>query len=166
MGNVCSAKHNAVAPDRIASLYIQVKSPLTITSDLGFHNNFVSMTNDFLFEPVYQAHPNLDGYSEVIFADDDEIESVAPLCDAALYFTSLIEGEGMDRSDIRLPGVTKAKQKNENAIIVGSNEFDLKTNQEESIQKMCRSNKNSAVKETVLKIKAKGFLSDIGKAFL
>ena len=22
------------------------------------------MTNDFLFEPVYQAHPNLDGYSE------------------------------------------------------------------------------------------------------
>jgi beta-glucosidase len=51
----------------------------------------------------------------------------------------------MDRSDIRLPGVTKAKQKNENAIIVGANEFDLKTNQEESIQKMCRSNKKSAV---------------------
>lgn len=46
------------------SSYIQVKSPLTITSDLGFHNDFVSMTNDFLFEPVYQTHPNLDGYSE------------------------------------------------------------------------------------------------------
>lgn len=95
--------------------------------------------------PLQYITEYLKGYSEVIFADDDQIESIAPLCDAALYFTSLIEGEGMDRSDIRLPGVTKAKQKNDNAIIVGSNEFELKTDQEESIRIMCNSNKNSAV---------------------
>ena len=105
----------------------------------------VKWTADDAKTPLQYIKEYLNGYSEVIFADDDEIESIAPLCDAALYFTSLIEGEGMDRSDIRLPGVTKAKQKNENAIIVGANEFDLKTNQEESIRKMCSSNKNSAV---------------------
>ena len=105
----------------------------------------VKWTADDAKTPLQYIKEYLDGYSEVIFADDDEIEDVAPFCDAALYFTSLVEGEGMDRSDIRLPGVTKAKQKNENAIIVGSNEFDLKTNQEESIRKMCRSNKNSAI---------------------
>ena len=105
----------------------------------------IKWTADDAKTPLQYIKEYLDGYSEVIFADDDEIESTAPLCDAALYFTSLIEGEGMDRSDIRLPGVTKAKQKNENAIIVGANEFELKTNQEESIRKMCSSNKNSAV---------------------
>ena len=105
----------------------------------------VKWTADDAKTPLQYIKEYLDGYSEVFFADDDEIENIASCCDAALYFTSLIEGEGMDRSDIRLPGVTRAKQKNENAIIVGSNEFEVKTNQEESIRKMCRSNKNSAV---------------------
>ena len=95
--------------------------------------------------PLKYLKEYLEGYSEVIFADDDEIESIAPLCDATVYFTSLIEGEGMDRSDIRLPGVTKAKQKNESAIIVGKNEFNLKTDQEDSIRRMCKSNPDSTV---------------------
>lgn len=95
--------------------------------------------------PLEYLTKYLEGIAEVIFADDDEIENVAPLCDAAIYFTSLIEGEGMDRSDIRLPAFTKAKQKNENAVIVGKNEFDIKTNQEESIRKMCAANKCAAV---------------------
>ena len=95
--------------------------------------------------PLQYLNEYLDGSAEVIFADDCEIEAIAPLCDAAVYFTSLIEGEGMDRSDIRLPGITKSRQKDENAVIVGKNEFDLKTNQEESIRKMTASNKNSAV---------------------
>ena len=95
--------------------------------------------------PLQYLNEYLDGIAEVIFADDCEIEAIAPRCDAAVYFTSLIEGEGMDRSDIRLPGITKSRQKDENAVIVGKNEFDLKTNQEESIRKMTASNKNSAV---------------------
>ena len=95
--------------------------------------------------PLQYLNEYLNGSAEVIFADDSEIESVAPLCDAAVYFTSLIEGEGMDRSDIRLPGVTIAGQKDENTVIVGKNNFEVKTNQEESIRKMCASNKNSAV---------------------
>lgn len=95
--------------------------------------------------PLQYLSEYLDGNTRVIFADDSEIENVAPLCDAAVYFTSLIEGEGMDRSDIRLPGVTNAQQRDENTVIVGKNEFSLKTDQEESIRRMCTSNKNSAV---------------------
>ncbi len=95
--------------------------------------------------PLEYLKAYLDGITEVIFADDTEIEKVAPLCDAAVYFTSLIEGEGMDRSDIRLPGITNARQQDENTVIVGKNEFDVKTNQEESIIKMTAANKNSAV---------------------
>ena len=95
--------------------------------------------------PLEYLKAYLDGNTEVIFADDTEIEKVAPLCDAAVYFTSLIEGEGMDRSDIRLPGITNARQQDENTVIVGKNEFEVKTNQEESIIKMTAANKRSAV---------------------
>ena len=95
--------------------------------------------------PLEYLKAYLDGNTDVIFADDTEIEKVAPLCDAAVYFTSLIEGEGMDRSDIRLPGITNARQQDENTVIVGKNEFEVKTNQEESIIKMTAANKRSAV---------------------
>jgi len=87
----------------------------------------------------------LDGYAEVIFAEDDKIEELASWCDAAIYMTTVIEGEGLDRSDIRLPGVTKKAQKDDGAIIVGKIEMEVKTDQEESIRKMTRANPNSVV---------------------
>ncbi len=87
----------------------------------------------------------LDGYAEVIFAEDSAIEEVAARCDAALYLTTVVEGEGMDRSDIRLPGVTQKAQDDEGAIIVSKFEMEVKTNQEESIRRMTAANKNSAV---------------------
>ena len=42
----------------------------------------------------------------VIYAESSRIPEIAPKCDVNLYFTSLVEGEGADRSDLRLPSVT------------------------------------------------------------
>ena len=95
--------------------------------------------------PVEYLRKYLDGVGEVVFADDDQIEEVAAKCDAALYFTTVVEGEGMDRSDIRLPGVTRKAQEDEGAIIVGKFEAVVKTDQEESIRRMTKANPNSAV---------------------
>ena len=95
--------------------------------------------------PLQYLREYLEGYAEVIYADDEHIEQVAAQCDAALYFTTVVEGEGLDRSDIRLPGVTHKAQADESAVIVGKIEMDIKTDQEESIRAMTRSNPNSAV---------------------
>ena len=95
--------------------------------------------------PLQYLREYLDGYAEVIFATDDQIEEVASKCDAALYMTTVVEGEGMDRSDICLPGVTSKKQSDENALIVGKIEMDVKTDQEESIRRMAAANANSVV---------------------
>ena len=95
--------------------------------------------------PVEYLRKYLDGVGEVVFADDDQIEEVAAKCDAALYFTTVVEGEGMDRSDIRLPGVTRKAQEDDGAIIVGKFEAVVKTDQEESIRRMTKANPNSAV---------------------
>jgi len=95
--------------------------------------------------PLQYLREYLDGYAEVIFGEDEEIESLAARCDAAIYMTTVVEGEGMDRSDIRLPGVTRKKQKDDNAVIVGKFEMEVKTNQEESIRRMTAVNANAAV---------------------
>ena len=39
--------------------YIQVKSPTTLTSTIGYRDSFVSLTDTFTFNPVYQTHPYL-----------------------------------------------------------------------------------------------------------
>ena len=95
--------------------------------------------------PLQFLREDLDGAAEVIFAEDDRIQEVASSCDVALYMTTVVEGEGMDRSDIRLPGVSKKAQQDEGAIIVGKFEAEVKTNQEESIRRMTAANPNSAV---------------------
>lgn len=95
--------------------------------------------------PLEYLREYLKGYAEVIFAEDEDIDTVAAACDAALYLTAVVEGEGMDRSDIRLPGVTRKAQADESAIIVGKFEVEIKTDQEESIRRMTAANKNSAV---------------------
>ena len=95
--------------------------------------------------PLQYLREYLDGYAEVIFAEDDQIEEVAAKCDAALYMTTVVEGEGMDRSDIRLPGVTRKKQEDESAVIVGKFEMEVKTDQEDSIRRMTAANANSVV---------------------
>ena len=39
------------------SSYIQVKSPTVLTSKIGYKDSFLSLTDSFTFEPVYQTHP-------------------------------------------------------------------------------------------------------------
>ena len=95
--------------------------------------------------PLQYLREYLGDSVEVIFAEDEQIEEVASRCDAAVYFTTVVEGEGMDRSDIRLPAYTKKKQADEAAIIVGKFEVEVKTNQEESIRRMTAANANSIV---------------------
>ena len=95
--------------------------------------------------PLQYLSEYLDGYAEVIFAEDESVADVASVCDAAIYFTTQIEGEGMDRSDIRLPKNVKKRQEDENAIIVGKYEIEVTVDQEESIRKMCSANPNSTV---------------------
>ena len=95
--------------------------------------------------PLAYLTEYLDGYAEIIYSDDDMIDEIAPMCDAAIYMTTVVEGEGMDRSDIRLPGVTKKVQKDDNALIVGKVEIKVNTNQEDSIQRMTKANENSVV---------------------
>ena len=95
--------------------------------------------------PLQYLSEYLDGYAEVIFAEDESIAELASVCDAAIYFTTQIEGEGMDRSDIRLPKNVKKRQEDENAIIVGKYEIEVTVDQEESIRKMCSANPNSTV---------------------
>ena len=95
--------------------------------------------------PLQYLSEYLGDSVKVIFAEDDKIEEIASACDAAIYFTTVVEGEGMDRSDIRLPAYTKKKQADESAIIVGKFEIEVKTNQEESIRRMSACNTNSIV---------------------
>ena len=47
----------------LKSSYYQVKNPATLTSKLTFRDTFFSMSNSLSFNPVYQEHPSLDGYT-------------------------------------------------------------------------------------------------------
>lgn len=82
---------------------------------------------------------------EFIFVPDSQIEEIASKCDVAIYFTTTVEGEGLDRSDIRLPSVMEVRQEDEHAIIVGKVTMSVSVNQEESIQRMTQENPNSIV---------------------
>ena len=41
------------------STYIQMKAPTTLTSKLGYRDSFVTLTDTFTFNPIYQSHPYL-----------------------------------------------------------------------------------------------------------
>jgi len=96
--------------------------------------------------PLQYLAGYLGDAAEVVYAPDSDIEKVAPDCDACLYFTTIVEGEGMDRCNITLPRLAhKAKQADENAQIVGKIEFDIREDQEDSIRRLTAANPNTAV---------------------
>lgn len=105
----------------------------------------VKWTADDAKTPLQYLREYLDGFAEVVFAEDKDIDKVASVCDAALYFTTVVEGESMDRSDIRLPGVTHKAQNDDGTNIVGKIEMEVTTDQEDSIRRMTAANSNSAV---------------------
>ena len=46
------------------STYYQLTSPFVLSSNLSFRDSMLGMKNVFTFTPLYQTHPNLDGYSD------------------------------------------------------------------------------------------------------
>lgn len=43
------------------STYYQIKSPVVLTSSMGYRGTFLSLSNAVTFSPVYQAHPQTNG---------------------------------------------------------------------------------------------------------
>ncbi len=82
---------------------------------------------------------------EIVTGGDDEIPALAPRCDAVLYFTFIVEGEGLDRSDLKLPAYRTASAKDEAAQIVDKAELTVEVDQEASILKLAEANPNAAV---------------------
>ena len=83
---------------------------------------------------------------EIVRAEGPEIAKVAAGCDVNLYFTSLVEGEGADRSDLRLPSVTVHRNRQEDGgLIVDEAEQTIREDQEQAILAMCAANPASVV---------------------
>ncbi len=47
----------------VYSNYYQLKAPTTLTSNFTYRDTFINSKNDLVFNPVYQDHPNLNGYT-------------------------------------------------------------------------------------------------------
>lgn len=84
--------------------------------------------------------------AEVVYCESADIEKAAPSCDAVLYFTSILEGEGSDRSDLRLPSVsTHNGDDDAGGLIVDKAGQSIDDNQEQSILRLSEANKNTIV---------------------
>lgn len=49
--------------DEKYSSYKEVETPIKLTSNSSYGGKFLSMTNSIQFDPYYQTHPELDGYT-------------------------------------------------------------------------------------------------------
>jgi beta-glucosidase len=83
---------------------------------------------------------------ELVTAQGDDIPRAAANCDVNLYYTSLVEGEGADRSDLRLPSVTVHRNRDaDGGLIVDAAEQTVREDQEKAILAMCEANPASVV---------------------
>ena len=48
----------------IQSSFYQIKSPVVLSSKMSYRGSFFTMNNDLTFNPSYQTHPRLDGYTD------------------------------------------------------------------------------------------------------
>ncbi len=96
--------------------------------------------------PLQALREYLGEGAEIVFAGSEEIAALAPTCDVNLYFTSLVEGEGADRSDLRLPGVTVHRTRGEDGgVIVDGAEQCVTEDQEAAILALCKADPNAVV---------------------
>lgn len=51
--------------DRLMSSYFQMSAPATVSGSLNYGGEFFSMNTSMNFNPLFQSHPNLDGYDIV-----------------------------------------------------------------------------------------------------
>lgn len=81
-----------------------------------------------------------------ITAQGEEIAAAAKNCDVNLYFTSLVEGEGADRSDLRLPSVTVHKtDAAAGGLIVDAQTQTVTEDQEAAILALAATDPNAVV---------------------
>lgn len=52
--------------DNVQATYYRAAAPATLTSSLGYRGQFVSLTDTFTFNPVYQDHPYIDDADKTI----------------------------------------------------------------------------------------------------
>ena len=97
-----------------------------------------------VLSPLAYFRAHAEGWS-VVTGADSEIPALAPDCDAVLYFTSIVEGEGLDRSELKLPAYRKAVSKDEAAVIVDKAEQSIEVDQEASIRALAEANPNAVV---------------------
>ncbi|MBQ5355990.1 MAG: glycoside hydrolase family 3 C-terminal domain-containing protein [Clostridia bacterium] len=97
-----------------------------------------------VLSPLAYFRTHAEGWS-VVTGADSEIPALAPDCDAVLYFTSIVEGEGLDRSELKLPAYRKAVSKDEAAVIVDKAEQSIEVDQEASIRALTEANPNAVV---------------------
>ena len=84
--------------------------------------------------------------TEVVFGSSDDIERIAPDCDVNLYFTTILEGEGSDRSDLRLPSISGSREQDAaGGLIVDAARQRVTDDQEQSILRLCKANPNTVV---------------------
>lgn len=96
--------------------------------------------------PLQALREYLGEKVEVIFGRTEEIETLAPTCDFNFYFTSILEGEGSDRSDIRLPSLASHQTSSEGGgLIVDTGEQQVTEDQETAIGLLCKANANTVV---------------------
>lgn len=96
--------------------------------------------------PLQALKNYLGEETEILYADTAEIPAVAPTCDVCLYFTSLLEGEGADRSDLRLPAVSAHETRaSDGGLIVDQAVQEIREDQETAILALTRANPNTAV---------------------
>ena len=96
--------------------------------------------------PLEALREFFGGAAEVIFGESDEIEQLAPTCDVNLYFTAILEGEGSDRSDLRLPSVAVQRTETHGGgLIVDEAEQSVTDDQEASILRLCDADPNAII---------------------
>ena len=96
--------------------------------------------------PLEALRAYLGADTEIVYGESDRIEALAPACDAVLYFTAIVEGEGRDRSDLRLPSVTVHKNRAEDGgLIVDEATQTITDDQEQSILRLAKANPNTVV---------------------
>lgn len=95
--------------------------------------------------PLQALQEYLAGIAEVIFFEKEQAETAAKECDVILYFTSVIEGEGLDRCDLRLPKAIQKRQVDGAGFIVDKRELAVVEDQEETIKILAANNQNTVV---------------------
>ncbi len=143
-------KNNDILPynkNKIKKIAVFGKGADVLPVGLNYSGPYkVNWQTDDAKTPLQYLKDYIGNSAEIIYASENDIEKTAPDCDMCLYFTTVVEGEGMDRCNITLPDFSvKAKQKDENAVIVGKYAVEIKENQNEAVKRLVSANKNTTV---------------------